>query len=202
MQQRAFCLFASEIGNATQNSNGIWLKSVQPPWSSTFQQSNQRWPAVAISPKIASVVNNVPRPTTIPENAKRIAGVYIAPPKRCIFCIMTGNPPLFIRSAAVLASLETADAPFACTSCNRTGGPASLTSCTYVLSHHSSIQVSINTTVGQRLIIGRKRYMSSISPAKSDIADGCNLYFFSTCIDVLVYIYRHAYTLLQHSPPR
>ena len=98
MQQRAFCLFASEIGNATQNSNGIWLKSVQPPWSSTFQQSNQRWPAVAISPKIASVVNNVPRPTTIPENAKRIAGVYIAPPKRCIFCIMTGNPPLFIRS--------------------------------------------------------------------------------------------------------
>lgn len=30
-----------------------------------------------------------------------------------------------------MASLETADAPFACTSCNRTGGPASLTSCAF-----------------------------------------------------------------------
>ena len=70
------------------------------------------------------------------------------------------------------------------------------------LSHHLSIQVSINTTVGKRLIIGRKRYISSISPGKSGIADGCILNFFSTCLDVLVYIYRQAYTSLQHSPPR
>lgn len=70
------------------------------------------------------------------------------------------------------------------------------------LSYHLSRQVNTVSVFGQRSIIGRKRYKSSILPVKSDIADGCNLYFFSTCLDVLVYICIHAYTSLQHSPPR
>ena len=203
MQQRAFCLFASEIGNATQNSNGIWLKSVQPPWSSTFQQSNQRWPAVAISPKIASVVNNVPRPTTIPENAKRIAGVYIAPPKRCIFCIMTGNPPslhserlrFWLHSRPQTRRLRVPRA------IGRVGPCPRLLALLF-LSYHLSRQVDTVSMFGQRSIIGRKRYKSSILPAKSNIAYGRKIYFFSTCLDVLVYTCRHAYTSLQYSPPR
>lgn len=46
----------------------------------------------------------------------------------------------------------------------------------------------------KRSIIGRKRYISTILPAKADIADGHNSYFFSTCLDMLVYICIHAYT--------
>ena len=85
------------MGSDTQNRSGIWLKSVQPPCSSTFQQSYQGLPAVAMAPKIASVVKSVPRPTTMPEKAKRMAGVYIAPPNFWIFCIMTENLPFSPR---------------------------------------------------------------------------------------------------------
>ena len=68
---------------------GICANTVHAPCSTTNQKSYQSVPCAAMLPSSPSFLQTMDTATVSPKNANRMTGVYIAPPNRCMFCMMT-----------------------------------------------------------------------------------------------------------------
>ena len=87
--QRAGSFFAKPIGTAMAKRIGICAKTVHAPCSTTYQKSYHTVPCAAILPSSPVFLHTMDTATVRPKNANSMTGVYIAPPNRCMFCMMT-----------------------------------------------------------------------------------------------------------------
>ena len=87
--QRAGSFFAKPMGTAMAKRIGIWANTVHAPCSTTYQKSYQSVPWAAMLPSSPVFLHTMDTATVSPKNANRMTGVYIAPPNRCMFCIIT-----------------------------------------------------------------------------------------------------------------